>query len=127
MFFCSCFCTLPKSVVFIFLVFELVFTSDASPLKHCCRQSLCFTLPFYLEASFSRDTLHLTHLLYAYKLYYVGCLSNIGVLLVFSSVSIFFLMRRPTCNSVSKIVSLILVFATYGCFRRYEEIGGSIK
>ena len=74
---------------------------------------------------FYPDTLHLTHLLYPYKLpvYNVGSLSNSGFLSVFSSLVFHFLMRRPTCVQ-SLIVSLAFLYAACGCFRRYEEIGG---
>ena len=76
--------------------------------------------PVFLER-----ILHVIHLLFCYKLYYVRRLSNIGVLLVFPTLVFYFPIRRPTCVSVSMIVSLIYLFATCGCFRRYEEIGGS--
>ena len=49
---------------------------------------------------------------YVYKFYYVECLSNIGFLLVFSSVVFYFLMRRPTMCFISMIVSLIFLFVT---------------
>ena len=58
--------------LYLFLVFKSIFTSDALPLplQTYCHQFPCFG----------------THLLYVYKFYYVGCLSNIGFLLAFSSV-----------------------------------------
>ena len=101
-----------------------LFTSDPSSLQSYCDKCLCVTLPLYLKASFSRETLHVTHLLYGYKLYYVGCLSNIGFWLVFSSLVLYFLMCRPTyCLSVSIILSSIFLLSTCGCFRMIDGIG----
>ena len=113
---------LPKLGVFIFLAFESILFSQTSSLKPYCHQSPCFTLPFYFEDSFSRDTFLLTCLSYVYSFYYVGCLSNIGFFSVFYSVVLYFLMRQPTCVSVSMIVCLICLFTICGYFRRYEEI-----
>ena len=115
---------LPRLVVFIFFVFESTFISDASSLQPYCQHSSCFELPFYLEASFCRETLHLTLLLYGHKLYYVRCLSIIGFLLTLASLVLCFLMHRPTwclslyhCVSVSIIVfqSLSLCLSLYHC------------
>ena len=65
--FCA-FYHLPKSVIFIFMVFQEIFPSDLH------RYHTLLSSVSLLKASFSRKTLHITHLLYLHTLYYIGCL-----------------------------------------------------
>ena len=64
LYFCG-FLTSIKIKRFIFLVFNSIFTSDPLLLQLYCRQFPCCTLPFLLHASFSLETFHGTHLVYA--------------------------------------------------------------
>ena len=96
LYFCAFLSCSEISRFFIFLLFESIFTSDSSLLHLYFHQSPYFTLPLYFEVGFSRKILHATHISNACKLYYVGCLSNIAFVLVFSSLDFYFLMHHPT-------------------------------
>ena len=109
-----------QNIVFIFLVFEPLCTSDPLPLQPYCRllalHYRCNWKPVFLAKLYIG-----THLLYIYKFYYVGCHSYFGFLLVFLSVVFYFLMRRPTMCFITMIVSLIVHVVTCGFFRKKEK------
>ena len=109
-----------------FLSLNQLFTSDPLPLQAYCHQFPRFTLPLQMLAGFSRETFDETHMLY-YMVTNYSMLDGFRTQTYFQyfhRLSLNFLMHRPTCVSASMILSLSFLFATCGCFRRNEEIGG---
>ena len=109
-------------MIFIFLVFESILTSDTSSLQPYI-SVLALRYCIFFGSQFFSQNLPCDPYVANYTILDSRPLENQHFVIVFHPSTFFFLMCRPTCVWISMIMSLVSLFATIRCFEIKKNEG----